>query len=146
MSKAKELASKAPTKGDINLDHSAFDRYKALVSKKVETANQKLEESKYGTIQSTNYELTTNSNNTLPTNTPITSTATSPPVTKTTSTASTVLDWTLEQQKALEQGLKTIPTAPDKWDKIALLVPGKSKKDCIDRYNYLVAQVKSKKK
>jgi len=154
MAKAKELAGKVQAKGEINLDHSAFDRYKATVAKKVETANQKLEDSKYGTEMSTNFELQDNKEETTPptpkiTSTPVTSDGatamSSLPNTKNPPTP-TITDWTSEQQKALELGLKTIPAGADRWDKIALLVPGSSKKDCVDRYNFLVAQVKAKKK
>lgn len=43
--------------------------------------------------------------------------------------------WTAEEQKLLEQALKTYTTAvPDRWDKIAACLPGRSKKDCMKRY------------
>ncbi|PRP88641.1 hypothetical protein PROFUN_02737 [Planoprotostelium fungivorum] len=55
-------------------------------------------------------------------------------------------EWTLAEQKALEKALSAIPsTASDRWDQIAACVPGKTKKDCVDRYKYLVAQIKQKK-
>ena len=55
-------------------------------------------------------------------------------------------EWTPEQQKCLETGLKTYPSSdPDRWVKIAGDVPGKSKKECIGRYKEIVAAIKAKK-
>lgn len=43
--------------------------------------------------------------------------------------------WTTEEQKLLEQALKTYPSnTPERWDKIAQAIPNRSKKDCIKRY------------
>lgn len=43
--------------------------------------------------------------------------------------------WTTEEQKLLEQALKTFPVnTPERWDKIAAAVAGRSKKDCMKRY------------
>lgn len=43
--------------------------------------------------------------------------------------------WTTEEQKLLEQALKTYPVStPERWEKIAASVPGRSKKDCMKRY------------
>lgn len=43
--------------------------------------------------------------------------------------------WTSEEQKLLEQALKTYPVStPERWEKIAAAVPGRSKKDCMKRY------------
>ncbi|XP_068132326.1 dnaJ homolog subfamily C member 2 [Hyperolius riggenbachi] len=54
--------------------------------------------------------------------------------------------WTTEEQKLLEQALKTYPVnTPERWEKIAEAVPGRSKKDCIKRYKELVEMVKAKK-
>uniref|UniRef100_A0A8C5QSN4 DnaJ homolog subfamily C member 2 n=1 Tax=Leptobrachium leishanense TaxID=445787 RepID=A0A8C5QSN4_9ANUR len=45
------------------------------------------------------------------------------------------LPWTTEEQKLLEQALKTYPVnTPERWEKIAAAVPGRSKKDCMKRY------------
>jgi acyl-CoA-binding protein len=56
-------------------------------------------------------------------------------------------EWTFEQQKQLETGLKTIPSKDEKrWDKIAALVDGKTRKECIARYKELVEKMKNKKK
>lgn len=57
-----------------------------------------------------------------------------------------VLEWTATEQKLLEKALATYPaTMKDRWDKIAEAVLGKSKKDCIARYKFLVQQIKEKK-
>ncbi|XP_077401369.1 dnaJ homolog subfamily C member 2 isoform X1 [Vanacampus margaritifer] len=54
--------------------------------------------------------------------------------------------WTTEEQKLLEQALKTYPVStPERWDKIAASVPGRNKKDCMKRYKELVEMVKAKK-
>ena len=43
--------------------------------------------------------------------------------------------WTAEEQKILEQALKTYSAnVPDRWDKIAENLPTRSKKDCMKRY------------
>uniref|UniRef100_G3UB14 DnaJ homolog subfamily C member 2 n=1 Tax=Loxodonta africana TaxID=9785 RepID=G3UB14_LOXAF len=54
--------------------------------------------------------------------------------------------WTTEEQKLLEQALKTYPVnTPERWEKIADAVPGRTKKDCMKRYKELVEMVKAKK-
>lgn len=54
--------------------------------------------------------------------------------------------WTTEEQKLLEQALKTYPVSTaERWEKIAVAVPGRSKKDCMKRYKELVEMVKAKK-
>ncbi|XP_014861758.1 PREDICTED: dnaJ homolog subfamily C member 2 [Poecilia mexicana] len=54
--------------------------------------------------------------------------------------------WTTEEQKLLEQALKTYPVnTPERWEKIADAVPERSKKDCMKRYKELVEMVKAKK-
>ncbi|TWW65000.1 DnaJ -like protein subfamily C member 2 [Takifugu flavidus] len=51
-----------------------------------------------------------------------------------------------EEQKLLEQALKSYPVnTPERWEKIADAVPGRSKKDCMKRYKELVEMVKAKK-
>ena len=53
---------------------------------------------------------------------------------------------TTEEQKLLEQALKTYPVnTPERWEKIAEAVPGRTKKDCMKRYKELVEMVKAKK-
>ncbi|XP_034529281.1 dnaJ homolog subfamily C member 2 [Notolabrus celidotus] len=54
--------------------------------------------------------------------------------------------WTTEEQKLLEQALKTYPVSTaERWEKIAAAVPGRNKKDCMKRYKELVEMVKAKK-
>ncbi|XP_051544413.1 dnaJ homolog subfamily C member 2 [Myxocyprinus asiaticus] len=54
--------------------------------------------------------------------------------------------WTTEEQKLLEQALKTYPVStPERWEKISDAVPGRSKKDCMKRYKELVEMIKAKK-
>ncbi|OCT87271.1 dnaJ homolog subfamily C member 2 [Xenopus laevis] len=54
--------------------------------------------------------------------------------------------WTTEEQKLLEQALKTYAVnTPERWEKIAEAVPGRSRKDCMKRYKELVEMVKAKK-
>lgn len=45
------------------------------------------------------------------------------------------LPWTVDEQKLLEQALRTYPSGVvDRWDKIAGCLPTRSKKDCMVRY------------
>lgn len=55
--------------------------------------------------------------------------------------------WSVEQQKALEDALRTYPASMDKnerWTKIAAAVPDKGKKDCVKRFKELREQMKKK--
>ena len=44
--------------------------------------------------------------------------------------------WTCDEQKVLEQALKTYPTAlgKERWVSIAAVLPNRSKRDCMNRY------------
>ncbi|KAK7499927.1 hypothetical protein BaRGS_00008775, partial [Batillaria attramentaria] len=54
--------------------------------------------------------------------------------------------WTAEEQKLLEQAMKTFgPNTPERWDRIAETVPNRSKKDCMKRYKELCELVRAKK-
>jgi DnaJ family protein C protein 2 len=56
-------------------------------------------------------------------------------------------NWSEEQQKNLEAALKKYPSslpANERWTNIANDVPGKTKKQCVDRYKYLSSLIKKK--
>ena len=49
-----------------------------------------------------------------------------------------LLPWTADEQKLLEQALRTYPAGtPERWDKIAACLPTRSKKDCMTRFKVL---------
>eukprot|EP01017_Pseudomicrothorax_dubius_P016393 TRINITY_DN1860_c0_g1_i2.p1 TRINITY_DN1860_c0_g1~~TRINITY_DN1860_c0_g1_i2.p1 ORF type:complete len:587 (+),score=238.11 TRINITY_DN1860_c0_g1_i2:141-1901(+) len=55
-------------------------------------------------------------------------------------------DWSQEQQAALEAALRKFPNtieAKERWGKIAECVPGKTMKECVDRFKELRAMVKN---
>ncbi|XP_046841281.1 dnaJ homolog subfamily C member 2-like isoform X2 [Xenia sp. Carnegie-2017] len=54
--------------------------------------------------------------------------------------------WISEEQKLLENALRKYPSStPERWEKIAAEVPGRTKKECMRRYKDLVEMVKAKK-
>lgn len=55
-------------------------------------------------------------------------------------------DWGQAQQRALETALQKFPkgSCHDRWDKIARLVPGKSRDECMLRFKYLADLVRKK--
>jgi len=54
--------------------------------------------------------------------------------------------WSPEEQKLLEQALKTYPsTTSERWDRIAEAIPGRGKKDCMKRYKELAELIRAKK-
>ncbi|TEB19984.1 SANT/Myb domain containing protein, partial [Perkinsus sp. BL_2016] len=58
---------------------------------------------------------------------------------------STTVIWTPEDQLALENALKTVPVNdPARWDRVAELIPGKSKKECLTRVKEIAAILKAK--
>ncbi len=58
-----------------------------------------------------------------------------------------VAPWTEDEQKLLEQALKTYPSSlgAERWERIASCVPNRSKKDCMKRYKELAEIVRAKK-
>jgi len=58
-----------------------------------------------------------------------------------------VSPWSGEEQKLLEQALKTFPASvgAERWDKIAECLPDRSKKDCMKRYKELAELIRAKK-
>ncbi|XP_041347493.1 dnaJ homolog subfamily C member 2-like [Gigantopelta aegis] len=54
--------------------------------------------------------------------------------------------WTTDEQKMLEQALKTYnASTPERWEKIAEAVNTRSKKDCMKRYKEICEMVRAKK-
>ncbi|KAJ8011133.1 hypothetical protein DPEC_G00055020 [Dallia pectoralis] len=54
--------------------------------------------------------------------------------------------WTQNQQKLLEQALQQYPRGTtERWDRIALMVPGKTKEECMIRYKLLAELVLRRK-
>ena len=58
-----------------------------------------------------------------------------------------VTPWSAEEQKLLEQALKTYPASlgSERWDKISNCLPNRSKKDCMKRYKEIAEIVRAKK-
>ena len=58
-----------------------------------------------------------------------------------------VTPWSTEEQKLLEQALKTYPAAlgSERWEKISACLPNRSKKDCMRRYKEIAEIVRAKK-
>ena len=60
-----------------------------------------------------------------------------PASSSTTTTTVSAEDWTAEQDQLLQKALATFPASMDKnerWSSIAAAVPGKSKKECVQRF------------
>ena len=54
--------------------------------------------------------------------------------------------WNSDEQKLLEQALKKFNAqTPERWEKIASLIPSRTKKECMKRYKELVEIIKAKK-
>ncbi len=61
--------------------------------------------------------------------------------------ASEASDWTEEQDRLLQEGLKKYPSSMDKnerWTNIAKCVPGKKKKECVTRFKAIREALKNK--
>ena len=58
-----------------------------------------------------------------------------------------VSPWSNEEQKLLEQALKTYPASlgAERWERIAECIPDRSKKDCMRRYKELAELIRAKK-
>jgi len=55
-------------------------------------------------------------------------------------------EWTTEEQKALERGLKEFPsTDPERWDRIAIGVGSRTKKECKARFKAIAEALRAKK-
>lgn len=52
-----------------------------------------------------------------------------------------LLPWTADEQKLLEQALRTYPGGtPERWDKIAGCIATRSKKDCMTRFKVIITK------
>jgi len=62
--------------------------------------------------------------------------------------ASTVPKWTTDDQRALEKALKETKAikGPERWDRIAKMVPGHDRQSCLDRFNFIKAQILARRK
>ena len=55
-----------------------------------------------------------------------------------------VTPWTADEQRLLEQALKTYPASvEDRWERISESIPNRSKKDCMKRYKVNLSQLQS---
>jgi len=56
--------------------------------------------------------------------------------------------WSLEEQRLLEEGLKTYPQSfgKERWDRIAEVVKTRTKKECFTRYKSIAESLKARKK
>ncbi len=115
--KTNEVKKISQSKVSSSTDQSFHDFQES--KKKTETAKKKDEEVKASVPQQ-----------------PATS---SPKPTAPASPTSSVENWSNEQQKQLENGIRTFKAEKDenkKWEEIAKTIPGKSPQDCLDRFNY----------
>eukprot|EP01105_Mastigella_eilhardi_P005791 TRINITY_DN17503_c0_g1_i1.p1 TRINITY_DN17503_c0_g1~~TRINITY_DN17503_c0_g1_i1.p1 ORF type:complete len:621 (+),score=221.12 TRINITY_DN17503_c0_g1_i1:1426-3288(+) len=105
----------------------AFDKFK---KKQLDTIGSPL---------SQNYERAASPTGTASPTAPASANATFPP---------SVTDWTVQQQQALEKGLKAFAKEPaaTKWTQIAQVVQGKSPNDCFQRFSYLREMLRQKHK
>ncbi|CAJ0566064.1 unnamed protein product, partial [Mesorhabditis spiculigera] len=56
-------------------------------------------------------------------------------------------NWSVKEHSALEAALKKYPASdPERWEKVATEVPGRTKKDCIKRFKYVAQLIKNQKK
>lgn len=68
-----------------------------------------------------------------------------PPPSSKPTTATAAGAWTQQQQKQLESALSQVPKGvSDRWDRIAELVPEKTKDECIQRFKHLAEVVRKK--
>lgn len=72
---------------------------------------------------------------------------TTEPRTKNDSTSEKSESWSTQEQKMLEQALRTYPAnfGKERWDKIAEVMSNRSKRECMLRYKWIVEQLKAKK-
>ncbi|XP_065912315.1 dnaJ homolog subfamily C member 2-like isoform X2 [Dysidea avara] len=62
------------------------------------------------------------------------------------SASATPLPWSAEEQKQLEKALRTFPQSEEhRWDKIASMIPSRSRQECVQRYKDLVSRVQAKR-
>lgn len=58
------------------------------------------------------------------------------------------VSWSKTDQQLLECALKTVPKdipGVDRWEQIALCIPGKTREDCLARYRHIAQLVRAKK-